>query len=185
MQNGIVLGAFGILTLCVLRLMFTYSVAVLLFYGMLFCAPVLATVLTQRYRRATTVPSEEFSFLSGFLHTLFTGFYAAIWIALFTFIYLQYLDHGALFDAYASMLEAPEVKAQLRAAGTLDQINQITDGQGIRGIADMMQRVGAATYAAMHIYLALILGPAISVVVGLICKKNGSDNLNTPQPLRP
>lgn len=172
MQNGIVLGLFGVLSLVAFKWSFTIPFFSTLFGVMLMGSPVLATVLTLKFRNLTTAPYEPFSFLNGFLHALFTGFYASIWIALVTFIYLQYFDHGTIFAAYAKSLENPQTLAYLKESGLDAQLNEITGGRGIQGVAEIMQAVGAATYSTLSIYFALIFGPFISAAIGLFCRRS-------------
>lgn len=171
MRDGIVLGLFGIASLAVFLWSFKIQFFSTLFVVMLFASPFLACFLTFRFRTDSTEPGEPFGFLRGFLHALFTGFYASVWIALCTFLYLQYFDHGMIFEAYRQSLHSPETTAYLRQSGMEAQINLMTNGKGVDGMVDMMQSLGSATYAAMSLYCALIAGPFISVVIGLVCRR--------------
>ncbi|EJX03451.1 hypothetical protein, membrane, partial [gut metagenome] len=99
MQNGIVLGLFGIASLAVFKWSFYHPFFSTLFMVMLIGSPVLGVFLTFKYRQASVGTDAPFGFARGFLHALFTGFYASIWVALFTFVYLNYFDHGTLFAA--------------------------------------------------------------------------------------
>lgn len=171
MQHGIVLGLFGVGSLAVFKWSFTFPFFSTLFSVMLLATPVLATVLTLQYRNAIRPQEPSFSFARGFLHALFTGFYASIWVALFTFVYLQYFDHGTIFAAYGRSLETPETRRALRESGIDAQLNQLTGGRGVQGLVDAMQAVGAATYASLSLYFTLIFGPFISAVIGLVCRR--------------
>ncbi len=171
MRGGIVMGLFGILTLCAFKGALYTPFFSSLFSVMLLASPVLATILTLQYRRAAAGSSEPFGFLQGFLFTLFTGFYASLWISVFTFVYLQYFDQGTIFAAYARQLEEPATQAYLRQSGMEAQLNAVSGGRGAQGFVQAMESLGAATYAALNIYLTLIFGPVISTIVGLICRR--------------
>ena len=73
MQKGACLGLFGIASLVVFKWSFTLPLLSSLFTLMVLASPVLAALLTMRYRNEST---EKFDFMKGFLHTLFMGFYA-------------------------------------------------------------------------------------------------------------
>lgn len=171
MRNGIVLGLFGVATLAVFRHSFDVPFLSTLFLVMLLFTPVLCLWQTLCMRRETVGENESFGFTRGFLHALFTGFYASIWIALVTFVYLQYFDGGAIFAAYARSLDTPEVQLYLTQTGIDKQLVEMTGQGGAKGLADAMASIGAATYAAMSIYFTLIFGPVISAVIGLVCRR--------------
>ena len=168
MQHGIVLGLFACLTLAVFKWSLTYPFFSMLFTVMLLGGPVLTVVLTRKYRSQVVAPQEPFSFACGFMHALFTGFYASVWVALFIFVYLRYFDHGSLFAAYANSLETPEMKAWMQQSGMEAQVNLLTEGQGIQGLVAAMQRVGAATYASLALYGAFLVGPFVAILSGLL-----------------
>lgn len=171
MHGGVVLGFFAVLTLVVLRWSFFIPFLSTLFVVMLAGSPVLATLLTLQYRREVAGAEQSFSFMSGFLYALFTGFYASLWVALVTFVYLQYFDHGTIFQAYAAQLNTPEAQTALQQSGMAAQLEALDGGRGAEGLAETLQSLGAATYAALSLYFSLIAGPVISVIIGLICKR--------------
>ncbi len=171
MRNGIVLGLFGILSLVVLKWSFSIPFCSTLFGVMLLCSPVLATYQTVRFRQAIASEISDFGFMRGFLHALLTGFYASVWVALFTFVYLQYFDHGSIFEAYGHSLNTPEMKTYLRQSGIDAQLAQMTGKGGVRGLVEAMQSLGASTYASFSLYCSLIFGPVIAAVIGLITRK--------------
>ncbi|MGM9688037.1 MAG: DUF4199 domain-containing protein [Alloprevotella sp.] len=168
MQHGIVLGLFACMTLAVFKWSLTYPFFSMLFTVMLLGGPVMTVVLTRKFRSQTVGPQEPFSFSCGFMHALFTGFYASVWVALFIFVYLRYFDHGSLFAAYANSLDTPEMKAWMQQSGMDAQINLLTEGQGVKGLVAAMQRVGAATYASLALYGAFLVGPFVAILSGVL-----------------
>ncbi len=100
------------------------------------------------------------------------GVYASIWVAVATFVYLQYFDHGAIFAAYERSLDTPEMKIYLQQTGLGEQIKQMTSAEGAHGVAQLMENIGSASYAAMSIYFALFMGPIISAIIGLIARRS-------------
>lgn len=179
MRNGIWLGLWGLLSLVALRFMFSLPVLSSTFMLMTVASPVIGGLLTFRYRKAVGGNIYGFSFFQGFLHALFMGFYAALWVALGTFVYLNWLDHGAFFAAYQENLNQsmarPEMAQIMQDPALQATINEATNGKGIDGIGELMQSMGAVTYASMPIYAALIIGPFISIFIGLACMKRPSD----------
>lgn len=171
MQDGIVLGLWGIATMWVFKGSFSVPFFSSLFAAMFLCSPVVAALQTLRYRRAVAGKEGSFAFSRGFLHALLTGFYASVWVAIAIFVYLQYFDHGRLFAAYAQSLNAPQVQAYFQQSGMAASIDAISGGRGAEGLADAMQAVGAANYAALSLYAALLLGPAISAVIGWVARR--------------
>lgn len=171
MQNGIVLGLFGIATLAVLGLSFTVPFFSTLYMVMAIGSPVFAAWLTLRVRRALTGESGPFSFLHAFLHTLLTGFYASLWIAVFIFVYLQYMDRGQFFDSYALSLQTPEMQAYLQQSGAGEQMRQTWGEDYVKEFTGVLRSFGAANYAALELYVTFFFAPVISAVVALFCKR--------------
>lgn len=172
MHDGIALGLFGLATLWAFKESFLHPFCSSLFAVMLIGGPVLALALTLRFRRDTAGNAEPFTFSQGFLHTLFTGFYASIWVALGIFVYLQYFDHGSFFAAWQKSLEQPAMKVYLEQPEVIQSINEITNGRGISAWGETLQRIGAANYAALSIYATIVVDPFIALLCGLIARRN-------------
>lgn len=171
MQGGIVLGIFGMLSLVVFRWSLVIPFCSTLFAVMFIATPIVATFLTLRFRNLNYGVKSVFPFVHGFLYTLFTGFYASVWIALLVYVYLQYLDHGQIFTDYAHSIDTPEMQQYLRMSGMDVELSRISGLHGVKGLVSVMQSMGAATYAAMSIYFAMIFGPLISVVIALFSRR--------------
>lgn len=172
MRNGIVLGLFGILTLAAFRWSLSMPFFAALFNIMVLASPLLGGWLTFQFRKSVAANQDSFSFMSGFLHSLFMGFYASLWIALAVFVYLQYFDHGMIFAAYEQMLDTPEMSQYLQLSGINAQIEEMTENGGVHGMIEVMQSVGAAPYATFSIYMSLIFGPLISAIIGLLARRS-------------
>lgn len=171
MRNGMVLGLFGIVSLLIFKWSFALPAFSTLFGIMLLGSPVLGAYLTIKFRNDVVGSDGTFGFARGFLHALFMGVYASIWVALAVFVYLQYFDNGSIFAAYGHSLETPEMQQYLLQSGVGAQFDSLSGGKGAQGIADVMQSLGAATYASMSLYLSMIFGPVISTVIGLIARR--------------
>lgn len=179
MYNGVWLGLWGLMSLVALRFSFTHPILSTTYMLMVVVSPVIGGALTFRYRRAVGGNINGFSFFEGFIHALFMGFYAALWVALGTFVYLNWLDHGTFFAAYQESLKQsmaqPQMAQVLQDPAIMATINEATNGKGIDGVGELMQSLGAVTYASMPIYAALILGPFISIFIGLASMKRSSN----------
>ena len=161
MQDGIVLGIFGLTSLWVFKWSFTMPFFSTLFGVMLLGSPALGLALTLRFRTRAVGQTGGFSFFHGFLHALFMGFYASIWVALGTFI-----------SAYEQSLQTPQMAQYLNESGLMVSLNTLTNGNGVKGIGDIMRNVGAANYAAISLYNSLIIGPVIAAIIGLIARRS-------------
>ena len=93
MQYGIALGAWGMLSLVTTGVSLKITSLSLLSSIVTLASPVIAALLTSRFRKSTTTPEEGFTFGRAFLFVFTTGFYASIWIAAFVFLYLAYWDN--------------------------------------------------------------------------------------------
>lgn len=179
MHYGIWLGLWGLISLVALRFSFTHPVLSTTYMLMVVTSPVIGGALTFRYRKAVGGDIYGFNFFQGFLHALFMGFYAALWVALGTFVYLNWLDHGTIFAAYQESLKQsmaqPQMAQIMQDPAIMATINEATNGKGIDGIGELMQSLGAVTYASMPIYAALIIGPFISIFIGLASMKRPSN----------
>lgn len=171
MQSGVVLGIFGIISLYMFKCSFTYPFCSTLFTIMLLTSPMIALFQTIQFRNNVFEEASNFTLTQGFLYSLLTGFYASVWVALGIFVYLQYFDHGSIFAAYAQSVNTPEMQQYLAQTGLDAEFNTLTGGKGTQGLAETMQNIGAATYSAMSLYFAIIFGPVISLIIGLITRR--------------
>ena len=122
MQYGVLLGAFGLLTLAVFVLSFQFQSLGILTDLMFLGSPFLATYFTLRFRKTVMVPEFGFTFGRAFGFTFFMGIYATLWVALGVFVYLNFFDGGYLFDKIEEVISSPQFVAQLRQAGSWDMI---------------------------------------------------------------
>ena len=120
MQYGIALGAWGILSLVTTGVSLKITSLSLLSSIVTLASPVIAALLTSRFRKSTTTPEEGFTFGRAFLFVFTTGFYASIWIAAFVFLYLAYWDNGYIFNAYESLLSSPEYAGSMQQSGLMN-----------------------------------------------------------------
>ena len=123
MQYGIALGAWGILSLVTTGVSLKITSLSLLSSIVTLASPVIAALLTSRFRKSTTTPEEGFTFGRAFLFVFTTGFYASIWIAAFVFLYLAYWDNGYIFNAYESLLSSPEYAGSMQQSGLMNSLN--------------------------------------------------------------
>ncbi len=173
MQYGLLLGVWGILSLAAFVWSLSNSYMSLLCTVMMVGSPVFAAVLTLRYRNQTVLPRDGFSFGQGFIFSFLMGVYASLWIAVATFIYMSYIDHGYVFDAYEQMLSDPAYQERLRQAGMMAELNQLTGGRGVPALADALRMISPATYAGMSIYFAVLSGPFFAAIIGLVSRRRG------------
>lgn len=169
MQNGLFLGGWAIL--CLLLNGFSFTYPILNFPAFILSTAgsiAFATVLTIRFRRDTTPLTETFPLARGFFHTFLMGLYAALWVAAFVYIYLRFLDNGAIFDAYLRQLQSPEIQKSLRESG-MGMI--LRDYGGVKGFVGQLREISPISYATNFFNLSIMVNPLISLIIGLICRK--------------
>lgn len=170
MQNGLFLGLWGMADLTAFRWSFVYSSLSTVFLLMLLLTPAVATGLTLYFRRGATTEREGLSFGRAFTHTLLTGFYASVWIALGVFVYLQYMDGGAVFNDYAANLNRPEMKAYFNDPQVQLMLSQMGAGKP-EDLVEAMRSIGAVNYAALSLYATMVFGPVISALIAAVTMK--------------
>lgn len=170
MTHGILLGAWGVATFFVAVLSLSRPLFSFTSDFLLILSPFFAAALTIRYRQKTTSPGEGFSFGRGYVHTLLTGLYACVWIALTVYIYLKFFDGGAVFDAFAALVSQPENAAlfeQLEGLGYLEDIYAATGAKNMTEVVDIMRELSPANYTGMIVSTTLITAPIISAIIAL------------------
>ncbi|MGM9693825.1 MAG: DUF4199 domain-containing protein [Alloprevotella sp.] len=175
MRQGIILGAWGWVTLTMMKLSFSHALFSLVWLLMLGFTPLVCIALTFRTRQNWWKQEEmleSFSFTAAFLHSFFTCLCGAVWLATAVFVYLKYFDGGAFFEAYGRMLDTPEGRAAIAQLARSQDFGSVLSVDSPRKMAEAMQSVGASTYAALILYLSLIGGPVLGLITGIICKKN-------------
>ena len=169
MLHGIFLGIWGILSLVFNVLSLTQvwmQLPVMLFT---LSSPFFACWLTFRFRREVApLPTQSFSFTAGFLHTFFCGFYASLWIALFVYVYLRFLDGGYVFDLYEQILNAPDFQQALRASGMSATIEPMG---GVKGMVEQMRALPPSSYASTFFIYSLLLAPFFSLIIGALSSR--------------
>lgn len=166
MQHGIYLGIWGILSLVLNVLAFTQTWLQLPSFLFFLTSPLFACWLTFRFRKAVAPsPTQSFSFTEGFLHTFFCGFYASLWVALFTYVYLRFLDGGYVFDLYEQILCAPDSQQALRASGMSAMLEPMG---GVKGMVNQLRETSPITYSSTFFIYSLLLAPFISLIIGAV-----------------
>lgn len=168
MQYGIVLGGWGIFSLVITGISLKINTLSLLSSVITLTSPVIAALLTLKFRKNTTSPEDGFSFGRAFLFVFTTGFYASIWIATFIFLYLTYWDNGYIFNAYESLFSSPEYAGSMQQSGLMDSLN----ANSASDMIDAMRSISPAGYASSIIYLSFMTNPVISAIIALICRKS-------------
>ena len=166
MLHGIFLGIWGILSLVFNVLSLTQEWMQLPVMLFTLSSPFFACWLTFRFRREVApCPTQNFSFTAGFLHTFFCGFYASLWVALFVYIYLRFLDGGYVFDLYEQILCAPDSQQALRASGMSAMLEPMG---GVKGMVNQLRETSPITYSSTFFIYSLLLAPFFSLIIGAV-----------------
>ncbi|MBO6189658.1 MAG: DUF4199 domain-containing protein [Alloprevotella sp.] len=171
MQNGMLLGLWSILAIACSVGSLWYPVLSLPGQVAVMLSPVLAWMLTKRFRERVTSPFEPFTFGRGYLHTLLMGLYACVWIAIAVYIYFGFFDDGALATAYVNYLSSPEVAPQVKELESDPAFMQAITATGASSLTeffDNLHGVPPASYSGMIISTTLFTAPIISLFIALL-----------------
>ena len=171
MQNGIILGLWSIAALALYILSFLHHsifqfVADLMLWGSI----LLAGWLTLRFRQRTTLPGEAFPFRRAYVHTLLSGLYASVWIALAVYIYFWQTGGVELFNSLEQMSQEAEIAhsiAQMESSGALDNLYTTTGAENFSELIDALRSVSPASYAGMIVSGTLLSAPFIALIIAL------------------
>lgn len=166
MQNGMFCGLWTIGCLACFVGGLTQPMLADLWLLMLVGFPVFVWILTLRFRKIVGL-DVNFPFARGFMHALLTQLYASIWAGVATFVYMQYVDGGFLFDCWLKTASDPALQQQMELSGMNDQIRELTGGGNFASLIDDLRHLGSATYTAMIIYFHIFASPIIATLVGL------------------
>ena len=169
MQHGVVLGAVGILTMACSVLSLTYDSANLVFWFLLILSFVVARRLTMRYRDVSGYDLERgFPFSKAFAHTFLMGLYAGLWVALATFVYLQWFDHGHVFTALEAQLSRPEMLEAFRQTFPAEMLDVESPETLPATVVSLMRASSPASHAIGVLYMNLFAAPVVSAVIALL-----------------
>lgn len=170
MQYGLLLGAWGLLSLAAFVQSFTNVYLSPVSSLMFLATPLLAGWMTFRFRARVSAPGEVFTLGRGFAFSYLTGLYAAVWIAAGVFVYLSYVDHGYVFDAYERLLSQPGMAEQLRQNS---QLAGLAGGGELtpQSVVVAMRAIPPSNYAGVVIYTTVLFGPLFALVIGLVCRR--------------
>lgn len=185
MQYGLLLGLWSLAGLFVMFACLLDSQWSALGQTMLIGSPFLGAFFTLRFRNAVTQPGDAFTFGRGYLHTLFMGLYASLWIALGVFVYFSYFDGGRFVDILQQWVAQP-ANAQslqlLESQGMFDEIYRDFSVDSFSDVLDTFRNVPPAAFAGMILYWTLLSAPVISIFVGLFAMRRG---MRMPDGYRP
>ena len=174
MQNGLFLGLWSIVGLCLAM----GGIKSVLLSGLgqflLYASPFFAAWLTLRFRKTVTEPTEPFSFGRGYIHTLLMGLYAGLWIAIFVYVYFRFLDGGQLWNLYAARLASPEMEPvvkQIEASGVLRDM-QTGANISVDTLMENLRALPPASYSASVVSMTLFSAPVVSLFIGLVARRS-------------
>lgn len=172
MLHGLYFGLLGILSLVFFRIGITHLWSTWLGYLVVLISPIVAILLTRRFRHAVMPPATDFSFGRAYVHSLLMGFYSGFIVAAFVAVYMNWFDHGGTFDAYQAMLAQPDIAAQMEISGMNAQVALMTGGKTMHQVVEEMREIPPAHYAASLIYMNLFVAPVLSLVVAAFTRKS-------------
>lgn len=167
MQNGLFLGLWAIMCQTFYVLGLRYPICGTLWQLTLLAIPVLATVLTLRFRKIVGA-DVSFPFSRGFTHAFLMLMYTAVWASVATFVYLQFFDNGFMFDALEALVQDPVMVKTMEEMGMTQEIKEATNGQTPLEMVKLLRTIGPGNWTAVIIYLYILTSPIMALIAGLV-----------------
>lgn len=149
----IVVGAFFIAAL-------QAPISALIVLALMISTPIFSLQLTYRFRN--NVCNGRISFGRSFLFGLMMYTYAGLILALATYIYFSYFDHGAIANYYANALNTPENIALFDTMNT---------GLSYDEFIALIRSLSPGSYASNMLINNTFAGAFISALTALIVRK--------------
>lgn len=172
MTLGTYLGAYIILAYLVTLLTVKYPALTLLAVPLFLGVPVVAFLLVRRFRDSTQVP--YFPFPVSWIISILTFLFATVLSCMVAYLYLLFLDHGALAAGLTARMDLMMQSSQEVTAAMTDpkQIEQYNSSMEF-----MQQTIAwfcslpASAMTKQLIQTSLTFGNIISLIVGLLTAK--------------
>ena len=172
MTLGSYLGAYIILAYFFTVLTIKYPALSLLAFPLILGIPVVAFFLIKRFRDSSQVPF--FPFPLSWMISILTFLFATVLSCMVTYLYLRYLDHGALADGLMARMELMMQSTQAMTSAMTDpaQVEQYNKTM------ELMQQtitwfcsLSASAKTKQLIQASLMWGNILSLIIGLITAK--------------
>ena len=172
MTLGTYLGAYIILAYLVTLLTIKYPAMTLLALPLFLGIPVVAFILVRRFRDSTQVP--YFPFPISWIISILTFLFATVLSCMAAYLYLRFIDGGALASGLMARMEEMMQSSQAVTAAMTDpaQVEQYNKTM------ELMQQtitwycsLSASAMTKQIIQASLMWGNIISLIIGLITAK--------------
>ena len=172
MTLGTYLGAYIIMVYFALLLTIRYSILSLLSLPMMVGIPIVAFFLIRRFRDSTQVPF--FPFPVSWMLSILTFLFATVLSCMVAYLYLRFLDHGALAASLTALMDSMKQSSEVFTATITDpaQIEQYNKTMEL-----MQQTIAwysslpASAMTKQLIQSSLMWGNIISLIIGLLTAK--------------
>lgn len=172
MLHGLLVGVWSVAVFTVFVWSLSNPALSTLYLFAVMMSPVLVIMTTIRFRREVAEANSRFTFGRGFSHTLLVSVYGSLWLAIAIFVYLTWLDHGFIFDAYTAQWQTPEMIDLFKATELDKQIAEATGGLTPVQMIDAMRQVSPPNYAVMAVYGGFMAGMPLALIGGLLCRRS-------------
>ena len=172
MTLGSYLGAYMILAYLVTVLTIKYPALSLLALPLLLGIPVVAFFLIKRFRDSTQVPF--FPFPLSWMISILTFLFATVLSCMVAYLYLRYLDHGALANGLMARMEMMMQSTQAVTSAMTDQaqVEQYNKSmEFMRQTITWFCSLSASAMTKQLIQASLMWGNILSLIIGLITAK--------------
>lgn len=172
MTLGTYLGAYMILAYLAIMLTIRHTMLSLLSIPLLFGIPVVAFFLIRRFRDSTQAPF--FPFPVSWMLSILTFLFATVLSCMVAYLYLRFLDHGALAAGLTALMDSMKQSSDAVTAAMTDpaQVEQYNKTMEL-----MQQTIAwysslpASAMTKQLIQSSLMWGNIISLIIGLLTAK--------------
>ena len=172
MTLGTYLGAYIILAYFAMALTVKYTMVSLLALPLLFGIPFVAFFLIRRFRDSTKAPF--FPFPVSWMLTILTFLFATVLSCMAAYMYLRFIDHGALASGLMARMEDMMAQSDAFTSALSDpaQIEQYKSTMELmRQTVTWFCSLPASGITKQLIQSSLMWGNILSLIIGLVTAK--------------
>lgn len=121
--------------------------------------PVLGGWFAHRFEKSVR-PDGRVTYLKALLYSLFLYLYAAIILAIVTFIYFNWFDNGSFANTYIMMLHSPDMEAVLSSSETQQSLGIGKDF--VKNLEEVVRQLTPIDYTSACFDTAIFFGIVLS-----------------------
>ena len=174
MSDGLLLGAFGLMTFAAGLLVLPWGMSGLVGMAALVGWILLLCFCSKKRSAAFLNSGYDWSFGRAYIHSLLVEFFASAWVAIAVYVWFRYFDKGYFADSMIALAKRPEMQqaiAEMDKSGVLSDFYLVTGTDSFDKAIETFCNIPPETYCGMVVSWTLVASPVIALLIALICKK--------------